>query len=236
MNALHEFQTGSGDRIAPTSLERPGDFYDHAAALLEEAGPQVFEEVVPKLESYEGKWHPLGFMAYKLGSIAGVGALRLDIWPEGLRHESPRGPKIHDHAWHLASLVNGEYTDVLYDVEEVGKVTSEEERNARDLLRVYSPRLSAAVTSAALCTDGTCARATAVENRRVTTGNMHTIDVGVFHITDIPLGKRAATVLIESPIINTATRILMDTAGEPLTNPKREITPDEAAYAKAQIL
>lgn len=239
MNILHNFQTGNPEGLAPeTPFSSPDDFYEHADPILREVSAQVFEEVVPSLEEHEGKWHPLSFMAYRLGTVAGLGTLRLHVWPAGLRHGSPRGPKIHDHAWHLASLVTlGEYTDTIYEVDEVeDKVHSEEERKQRGLLRVYSPRFSAAITTAALRTDGTCARITPVEDRRFSAGNGHTIDAGVFHLTDIPDDMATSTVLIESPTYNASPRILMDTPADPLTNPKHIVTPDEAVYAKEQLI
>lgn len=236
MNILSHFREGeSFDPNDERDNRDPSTFFETAAPILREAQQEVYDEVIPNLEDYEGKWHPLGFMAWKLGNIATTGTLRLHIWPEGLRRESPRGPKIHDHAWHISSLVmDGDYTDTIFQVEEQGIVESEQERRERDLLRVYSPRFSN--TSAALETDGTCAKVETIEERLYKPDSIHTIETGVFHITNIDIGRAVTTLLIESPPVESHPRILMDTAGEPLTNPKYEIPREDAIYAKTQLL
>jgi hypothetical protein len=238
MGILHEFSIGDGSslRLHGDTLTRPDLFFEQAEPILREAAPEVLDDVIPNLENLEGKWHPLGFMAYRLGNIAAFGTLRLHIWPADLRRESPRGPKIHDHAWHLSSLVmQGVYTDELYDVAEVpDPVYSEEERQQRGLLRVFSPRFRH--TSAALETDGSCAIATPTENRAFDAGSTHAIPVGVFHITDIPKDQLVTTLLIESPTYNTHTRILMDTPMDPLTDPRHDMLIEDAIYAKEQVL
>lgn len=66
--------------------------------------------------------------------------------------------------------------------------------------------------------------------------SIHTIETGVFHITNIDIGRAVTTLLIESPPVESHPRILMDTAGEPLTNPKYEIPREDAIYAKRQLL
>jgi len=113
-------------------------------------------------------------------------------------------------------------------------VFSEEERQAKGLLRVFSPRFRH--TSAALETDGTCAVAIAVENRAFEAGSTHAIPIGVSHITDIPKPELVTTLLIESPTYNTHTRILMDTPMDPLTDPRHDMPIEDAIYAKEQVL
>ena len=236
MSILRKFQTGdqSGFNLDRDNTS-PEIFFDNAEALLRRLEPEVRSEVVPSLEQFDGNWHPLGFMSWKLGTVASVGTLRLHTWPAGLRRESPRGPKIHDHGWHLSSLImEGTYTDTIFDVQEVGGVTSEEIRKRRDLLRVFRPVLKE--TSAALETDGTCAIATAVEDRSYGAGTTHRIPIKVFHITDIEPHKMATTLVLESPPINGHTRILMDTPMDPLRDPKHIVSLEDALFAKEQIM
>lgn len=233
---LKKFRTGEGSGLVSVEDNRdPSVFFRTAEPILREVSGEVYDQVIPELENYEGKWHPLGFMAWKLGNIATVGTLRLHIWPADLRRESPRGPKIHDHAWHISSLVmDGDYTDTIFDVDEQGVVLSEEERKERGLLRVFSPRFSD--TSAALQTDGTCATAEKVEDRLFKAGSMHSIETGIFHITDIPLGRMVTTLLIESPSVEAHPRILMDTPMDALTDPKHDIPQEDALFAKQQVM
>ena len=236
MSMLKKFHTGdqSGFDLGRDNTQ-PEVFFDNAEHLLRHIEPEVRSDVVPKLEQFEGNWHPLGFMSWKLGTIAGVGTLRLHTWPAGLRRESTRGPKIHDHAWHLSSLImEGVYTDTIFDVQEVGKILPEEERIQKSLLRVFRPVLKE--TSAALKTDGTCAIATATENRSYEAGTTHRIPIKVFHITDIDPDKMATTLILESPPINGHTRILMDTPMDPLRDPKHVIPVEDALFAKEQII
>lgn len=237
MGIVRKFQTGdtSGFDLSHDNTD-PNVFFDNAEALLRRAEPEILEDVIPRIQKYEGAWHPLGFMSWKLGKIVGVGTLRLHAWPAGLRHESPRGPKIHDHAWHLSSLVlDGTYTDTIFDVHEVGKVTSEQERKQLGLLRVFKPVLR--TTSAALETDGTCATAIAIQDRVVPANEMHRIPIDVFHITDIEPDKMAVTLILESPPINDGkTRILMDTPMDPLRDPKRAVSLEEALFVQTQMM
>lgn len=236
MSILKKFQTGdqSGFDLSHDNTNSEV-FFDNAECLLRRIEPEVRSDVVPKLEKSEGNWHPLGFMSWKLGTIASVGTLRLHTWPAGLRRESPRGPKIHDHAWYLSSLVmEGTYTDTIFDVQEIGKVTSEAVRKQQSLLRVFRPVLKE--TSAALETDGTCATATAIEDRSFGAGTTHRIPIKVFHITDIEPDKMVTTLVLESPPIDGRTRILMDTPMEPLRDPKHIIPVEDALFAKEQIM
>lgn len=214
----------------------PSIFYPKAEALLQDAREEVYDEFIPNLERQQGTWHPLGFMAWKLGRLESLGVLRMDMWPAGFRQESPRGPKIHDHTWHLSSLVlDGTYEDTLYSVEEVDqKVLSEEERQRQNLLRVFRPSYSK--ENPGLVTDGTCAIVEPIEGRTIEAGGMHTIDTGVFHTTTIPMGRLAATLVLESPAIHKHPRILMDTPMDPLSGAKLQITEEEATRAKEQLL
>lgn len=238
MGILEQFRDGTSQELflQGDTLNDVDNFSRQAVLVLRSAAEEVYEQVIPDLENYEGKWHPLGFMAYRLGNIAAFGTLRLHIWPAGLRKDSPRGPKIHDHAWHLSSLVmSGTYTDEIYEVEEVERpVFSEDDRREQGLLRVYRPKFTE--TSASLDTDGSCAIATPTERRRFEAGLTHDIPVRVFHLTDIPPTESVTTLLIESPTYNTRTRILMDTPMGPLTDPKHDITTEDAVFAKEQIL
>lgn len=237
MSYLAEFQTGQ-----PKQLVLEGDvrsdhalFNEQVVPILRDLRSEVFDKTVPNLEQFDGQWHPLGFMSFKLGTITDFGTLRLHIWPKDLRRQSPRGPKIHDHAWHLSSLVlSGTYTDTLYEVEEVAGAYTETQRNAADLLRVYRPKLQ--TTSTFLDTDGTCAKATPYQTREIPADRTHVIPVHTFHTTDVPTAIFAATLMIESPRYNDSTCILMDTPVGPLTDARNPMPIDDIYYAKEQLM
>lgn len=237
MSYLAEFQSGTSKLIAlEGDVESdPGLFDKQAVPVLRDLESEIFDTVVPNLEQFDAQWHPLGFMSFKLGTLPDFGTLRLHIWPEGLRRESPRGPKIHDHAWHLSSLVlAGTYIDTLYEVEEVAGSYSEDERNESGLLRVYKPKLL--TTSAFLDTDGSCAKAAAYQTREIPAGETHAIPVHTFHTTDVPKAIFASTLMLESPRYNDHTRILMDTPVGPLTDPHDPMPIEDIFYAKEQLM
>ena len=64
-------------------------------------------------------WHPLGFVLFKLGSVEGLGSLRLHVWPD--KDRRPQYPywSIHNHMWDLNShILCGAATNEIYDIKQ----------------------------------------------------------------------------------------------------------------------
>jgi hypothetical protein len=62
-------------------------------------------------------WHPLGFVLFKLGSVEGIGSLRMHIWPDNQRKPQQPHWAIHNHIWTLKShIICGTATNEIYSV------------------------------------------------------------------------------------------------------------------------
>src|SRR3989344_4544091 len=129
-------------RMADLSLFPPDNFFEQAEILVTKASPIVLGKVVPHLEDYPGRWNPGGFMVFPLGIHHVLGSLRLHVYPEGMPRNTPQGPNIHNHAWHLFSnVLVGSYTDTLYALEPSGRTTDPEAiYPGSGLLRVFETR------------------------------------------------------------------------------------------------
>lgn len=210
-------------------------YFNQAQPLLETISVPVLYEMVPNLENYTGRWHPLGFMVYPLGVHESMGSLRLHVYPRDIKQIIPNGSGIHDHAWYLISKVlAGTYTDDRFEIDETPNQTPGEQLPG-DLLRVFRATKTPGKPDA-LTTDGTIVRASLTEQLVVPAGATHTIEPGVFHLPTIGLNQFAATLVLDSPSLGYKPRILINRSPDPIINPRPNITTEHALIAKAQIL
>lgn len=236
---LARFQTGTHDeghllRGNFDVLPAP-EFHAQAEGVLRGMERTVMHDVIPNLEHFTGKWHPLGFMVWHLGVNDHGESLRLHIWPEGERKYN-RGPHIHNHAWHLSSLVlAGDYTDTLFNLDETGGPVTEENRQKYGLLRQFQLGYTEDGRDA-MVTDGSCAWANPIEKRIAHKGEVHNIVDGVFHVPTIGEDRTAATLVLDSPELGYKTTVLIDAPTDPLQDPRILVTPEEAQAAKKLIL
>ncbi|OGH24078.1 MAG: hypothetical protein A2698_00550 [Candidatus Levybacteria bacterium RIFCSPHIGHO2_01_FULL_42_15] len=187
----------------------PGDHFNRAASFLTETSSVVLKEIVPHLEDYPGRWNPGSFMVFPLGLHDELGSLRLHVWPAGLR-ETSYGPNIHEHGWHLSSLVLvGHYSDNLYKLEHASVVDSGASRAKADLLRLYMTKRNTGGQDA-LITDGTLVRPKIISERQIPEGQIHHIEAGAYHFTTIPLEQLVVTLVVDSPAFVDATGVLLD--------------------------
>ncbi len=148
------------------------EYIERTAELLPKLGEVVMDTVVPRLENFSGAWHPSGFVVFQLGIHPNFGQLRLHAWPNHLRKLGDIGDTIHDHSWHISSLVlNGTYSDNIIELEPVN-VNSEEDRRQQDLLRVFEAQYSED-KSIVLATNGDCVRIAHMQERDISEGNTH---------------------------------------------------------------
>lgn len=191
------------------------EYIERTSKLLEELGEVVTGTVVPQLENFSGVWHPSGFVVFQLGVHPDFGQLRLHVWPESLRKLGDIGDTIHDHSWHVSSLVlKGVYSDDITDLESV-TVDSEEKRRQEGLLHVFEARYSEKDQSIVLATDGDCVRITSRQERHVPEGDTHAIEPRIFHQPTIPSTIGTATLVLNSfRAVEHGPYVLMDVPNE----------------------
>jgi len=212
-------------------------FFEVAEALLDKATPAVQTEVIPELESYKGRWHPLGFMVYPLGVHPEIGSLRLHIWPITFRETIAGGSGIHNHAWNIASrVVAGEYTDARFQIDETTTLPADKTLPA-NWLRVFMPKKVAGEPDC-LSSDGTIVSVRNEGEVRVSAGWNHRLVPEEFHLPTIPLTRLASTLVLDSPSFGYPPSILIGgTRGpESFHNARPIISVVEARAAKEQIL
>lgn len=225
--ALTQPYYGSGGVTDPLFMAR-------AWLILEAQQPRVEEDVIPRLEQFEGRWHPLGFLVVPLGVHENYGALRLHVWPENLRHQRQEGPGIHDHAWHLASTVlRGTYKDTLYDLVDTGPLT-ETERVEHGALKSFQVGYQPDAPDR-LAYDGHTYTAYVRKERTDEVGGLHYVLANRFHLTTIPRNMCTATLVLDSLNMGYQPRVLFDTPQDYFENRRQEATTEELALVREQL-
>jgi hypothetical protein len=138
-------------------------------------------------------WHPNGFVVFDLGPHP-LGALRLHIWPTGVRQLRGDAAHVHTHVWDLcARVLSGVYCEQLYEFvgEDAGdgyqsaEIDYEHDRNTLEESGIVFLRPTEVVTA--------------------NTGEVHTVKVGIPHETLIQDDSYSATlVVISSPRVGRA--------------------------------
>jgi hypothetical protein len=238
MSTLEAFGARTNDEghFAQGELESPTIFFDRARSILRNPRlhGEIMSEVVPHLERFSGKWHPIGFQAYHLGVNRKGYSLRLHIWPEGERRKSEVGPHIHDHAWHLASRVlAGTYVDNIYTPIEIDPDHDGEEGDMN--LRVFNLAYGEHGQDTLRAT-GVTRSLRVISRRTFEAGRIHTIRDGVTHLPVVPEGSFAATLVVDAPSTGRLTNVYIDTDRSILDASRVMIDPTEAVEAKYQLL
>lgn len=212
-------------------------FFEYAEPLLKKLNEVVISEIIPSLEKYSGKWHPLGFMVFPLGIHNELGSLRLHIWPEGKRVKIDGGSGIHNHGWYIASyVVAGTYSDERYRIKEVADKIMPNEQLPKDLLRVFQATKRSGLPDA-LTTDGSVVKIVSSDKIEMTAGKIHKLEPKVFHLPTISDYQLAVTLVLDSPSLGDKPKILIQRDSvEPIYNPRPKIKEKDAIRAKEQIL
>lgn len=204
------------------------------AILNEQREERVKRDIIPNLEQQEATWHPLGFMVISLGMHSEYGSLRLHIWPEGHRDVRSIEPGIHDHAWHLASVVmHGTYRDEFHRVSRTADI-DETERRSIGALRSFQVGYNPGLPDE-LAFDGNTYTTEVTEERRIEERGIHWIKVGQFHKTTIPIDECVATMVLDSRPMGFRPRVLLDTDADSIQSARRRATVEELAMAREQI-
>ncbi len=222
--------------LADDRYELGHDAYtEKAFGILHSVSDFVATELPNNLNSFLSAWHPSGFMVYQLGTAEGLGMLRLHVWPDTDRKGSEKGDTIHDHAWHVASLVlKGTYQDTVFDVAQEA-AASEHDRKHKGLLRLfdasYKPDASQELT-----TNGTCVRATPITERTILKGEEHSINPSVFHQPNISSDRSVVTLVLNSfRAYNSGPYVLIDGPSDPIPEVRQPLSDDDI-YIASQLL
>jgi hypothetical protein len=134
------------------------------------------------------RWHPNGFVVFRIGDAGRLGQLRLHVWPEGDRRGVAEHPEIHSHNWDLASLVlAGTYVDDLYAFDD-------------DAERFYAHAVSYDGGGDSLTPTGERVGLRRNTRREVAAGSFHFIPAGMPHRTHIEPGKLVVTLVVMGPL------------------------------------
>lgn len=222
--------------LADQKIFEPNRFFENSLVLLNKIRPIILDEVIPKLEEYSGRWNPGGFMVFPLGLTEDSSSLRLHISPAGARRDILNGPFIHNHGWHLASLVlAGIYSDIIYSVEQIPANVVEP---GDELLQIYETiRNSDGKDS--LVTSGTMVIVKPTESRSIKAGNCHTIEaINTYHKPTTPSEKLAATLVLDSPAFTNTTHVLLNAIGDnkPIKRQRLSLDRESVETAKKQLM
>lgn len=138
-----------------------------------------------------GFWHPAGFAIWNVSRVTDLGFIRLHIWPDSGRVSRPWGPRIHRHAWHLASMVlTGTYRDTLYE-------DSEAQQDPPLWQAMVSYQIDVLPSGGrSLIALRAPVYVRVFEPRDVAAPEFHHIPAGVFHETVIPDTDFVATLVL----------------------------------------
>jgi len=239
IRAGHDMHHGTIADVRDFPADR---FFGEAAELLTDAAPMVLDDIVPRLEEIPALWNPGSFMVFPLGKREDGSSLRLHVWMRGLERQTPQGPNIHEHVWHLISrnlVAHSEaaeprpYRDTLYGWE---KVSPKGEADDIDLRRLYMTKRRPGGLDT-LETDGTTVRPIPLLEREVQIDGIHTMESDTAHLSDIPPDQLTVTLVLDSPAFANSTAVLLDRSKpNVIERIRRPVAVADVLTAKGQIL
>ncbi|WP_157365100.1 hypothetical protein [Arthrobacter sp. QXT-31] len=165
------------------------EFCDAARDALQEESDRLLDMTLPRLKTEECRWHPNGFAVFHIDDHHKLGQLRLHIWPNSPRVLRPDAPPIHSHVWHLCSQVLvGTYSETLFE-EIQGPGLEVQEYQSADIDYLVD-RNSFGPTKTSLI------RPTSTVT--VSAGQLHVVEAGIPHETQIQSEAFVATLMIAS--------------------------------------
>ncbi len=240
--SLEKFGINSGhderhSAMAERQKVKAERFFAEADQLATEITPVVTKEIISRLEEYEGKWNPGGFMVFSLGVHQKLGSVRLHIYPQGIARKTAQGPNIHNHAWHLFSKVLiGPYSDTIYELNREEKRGTDGFQLEKAVFRLFETRRNPRGQDT-LVTDGTLVRPIPILKRKIPTGQSHSIEAEkIYHLTTIPATQLAATLVIDSPAFGKTTHVLLKERLQEILRIRKPIEYSQAVLAKKQLL
>jgi hypothetical protein len=171
--------------------------HDEFASLALDALMRIKDDLLPNLTAglhdYFGRWHPSGFLIYQLGIIPDLGMLRLHAWPAFVRKSLDKGDTIHDHAWHIASVVlKGCYSDTIFQIDH-----EPDDTERPNLLTLFDTNYIKTGSQILQPKEGNVV-ATPIQKRSIPEGSVHTIKPGVFHQPTIDRASSTVTLVLAS--------------------------------------
>jgi hypothetical protein len=174
-------------------------FCDRASQWLRSELEQKLVGVLERAQETGAQWHPNGFAMWNLTQRDVIGRMRLHIWPDENRVVRAWGPKIHRHAWHLASLVIcGEYEDVLFEDSDSMPADSQDWREVVP----YKVEIAESQRNILPLEQSMFIRVS--EARKIPAGRFHFIPADVFHQTTVQDKAFTSTLIVQSPMTSDA--------------------------------
>ena len=173
------------------------DFCDAARHALQKESDRLLDITLHRLKTEESRWHPNGFAVFHVDDHHKLGQLRLHIWPDSPRVLRPDAPPIHSHVWHLCSQVLvGRYSETLFEEIQSPDVGVQEYQSA-DIDYLVDRNSFGPIKRSQL-------RPTSVVS--VSAGQLHVVEAGIPHETQIQPDTFVATLMIASrPEMQSAT-------------------------------
>jgi hypothetical protein len=219
--------------LADSNYLDPESYFGEAEILLRSLQPVVNESLVEELGDYSDKWNPGGFMVFPLGIHDSLGSVRLHVWPPNVERKSANGPNIHNHAWHLSSLIHkGIYSDIIFDLEESEVQDTEQAPGSLKLYHTHRKGDGRDV----LITDGKVIVPKAREAREIKENEVHNIEAGTYHIPTVPFEGHAVTLVLDSPAFATTTGVLLARKEPEIARVRRPLDLGDIALAQEIIL
>jgi hypothetical protein len=213
MNHLKQYGINKGSKedgnaVREGQVLSPQRFFTESGQLLRSIAPAVLNEVVPNLRDYDARYSTGGFMVFPLGQHA-LGSVRLHVWPADIPRRSPIGPSIHNHAFHMSSLImKGMYKDSMYALAAQDPGSPEDEDASYEKLTLFESAVDP-LANHGLTTDGANVRAILLERRTRQSGTGHTMLAGEYHLPQIPGDQLASTVVCMSPDIRSGINVAL---------------------------
>lgn len=158
-------------------------FTERASTFL---GDWSQSDAIAAIRGRQGHWHPTGFAVFQLGETFEAMPVRVHCWLKSERPVEHLHPPLHTHVWPLAGKVMmGKYVETIYDL----TPTSD------GGLRLYSVDYHSR-DDASVAETGSSVAAASSAQRSYEAGEIHTVQEGVWHETQIPTGAIVVTVMV----------------------------------------
>ena len=182
-----------------------------APAELLDAGRRLLEIVLANAASIEAVLHPLGFIYLPL-SKQGIRKVRCHIWPT--REVERRDPlsAIHDHSWHLESLV---LCGCLIDQQFTPEPSSATHGDYQVWEVEYGDGRDALVPT------GEWIKIPHKHQREICPGQQYVLDPGTLHTTLIEGPRPVATIVVATETSAPSPRVLGGGESEVATSERR---------------
>lgn len=220
-------------------------FYKQAQTAIDAISDDVLDVVLSG--KIEGRWHPNGFVIFRLGNFQSpeylsrnvdhglntsetstLGQLRLHVWPRGHRVTAANHPPTHSHSWWLCSkILAGKYTDTVFP--RINIPVASDTRYVKYAVEYKNENEADIVPTE----DEVFIRTGPTRSRNV--GEFHLMAPDHFHQNEIENESMCVTLLIMSDLTPGSDVIIGPGGGPRLAIKRRAISGDEASTIFEQL-